>query len=592
MENWQIPFTILTVFGILLTLVFTSTAPEIILMGGLAVLLVSGVVSPEEGLSGFSNEGMLTVGVLYIVVAGLRDTGGIGWLVSSVLGRPKTIMNAQIRLMTPIIGMSAFLNNTPVVAMLIPAVKDWAKQYRLSVSHLMIPLSYAAILGGTCTLIGTSTNLVVNGMMIKNQDLQSFGMFDIAWVGIPAAIAGITYILFFSRMILPERKPAISQLQDPREYTVEMIVEDNSPLVGKTIEDAGLRNLPGTYLMEIDRASRIIPAVSPLEILQANDRLVFVGIVESVVDLQKIRGLTPATNQVFKLDAPRSERCLIETVVSNTCPLVGKTIRAGKFRTMYDAVVIAVARNGERIKKKIGDIVLQPGDTLLLESHPSFYDRMRNSSDFFLVSRIEDSNPPRHEKAMLAMGILLAMVLLVTFNVLSMFKGAMIAAALMLLTGCCTAATARKSVDMQVLLVIAAAFGIGQAMDQSGTARLIANSIIQLAGENPYILLALVYLVTNVFTEMITNNAAAVLVFPIALNTSELLGMNFAPFAITIMMAASASFSSPIGYQTNLMVYGPGGYRFSDYMRIGIPMNILMGIITVTITPNIWPVLK
>ncbi len=586
--DWQAWFTLFDVLVVIGLLIFTRTSPDVVLLGGLTLLLVSGVLTPEQALDGLSNEGLVTVGVLYVVVAGLRDTGGVHWLMHWIFGQTKSLFMAQVRLMAPVTFMSAFLNNTPVVAMLIPAVKDWARQNRLAISKLMIPLSYASILGGTCTLIGTSTNLIVNGLMADEPGMNTLGMFDIAWVGFPCAVVGMTYILLIGRYMLPDRRPVMSNLQDTRQYTVEMFVEPGSALVGKTIEQAGLRNLPGMFLAEIDREGRIIPAVSPQEKLEGNDRLVFVGIVESVVDLQKIRGLKPASDQVFKLDSPRPERCLIETVVSNSCKLVGKSIRDGRFRSTYNAVVIAVARHGERIKKKIGDIVLQPGDTLLLEAHPNFFNQLRHSREFYLMSRIENSNPPRHEKAYLAVVILTGMVLSVSLLGVKMLVAAMVAAGLMIITRSCSVPAARNSVDWQVLLVIAASFGIGRAMFTTGLAEQIATSLIAFAKEDPWITLAIVYFVTTLFTELITNNAAAVLVFPIALSTSQQLGVNFLPFTITIMMAASASFSSPIGYQTNLMVYGPGGYRFSDYIKIGLPLNVMLGITTVILAPIIW----
>lgn len=585
---WQAWFTLFDVFIIIGLLIFTRTSPDVVLLGGLTLLLVSGVLTPEQALDGLSNEGLVTVGVLYVVVAGLRDTGGVHWLMQWIFGQTKSLFMAQVRLMAPVTFMSAFLNNTPVVAMLIPAVKDWARQNQLAISKLMIPLSYASILGGTCTLIGTSTNLIVNGLMADEPGMSTLGMFDITWVGFPCAVVGMTYILLIGRYMLPDRRPVMSNLQDTRQYTIEMFVEPGSALVGKTIEQAGLRNLPGMFLAEIDREGRIIPAVSPQEKLEGNDRLVFVGIVESVVDLQKIRGLKPASDQVFKLDSPRPERCLIETVVSTSCKLVGKSIRDGRFRSTYNAVVIAVARHGERIKKKIGDIVLQPGDTLLLEAHPNFFNQLRHSREFYLMSRIENSNPPRHENAYLAVLILTGMVLSVSLLGVKMLIAAMVAAGLMIITRSCSVLAARNSVDWQVLLVIAASFGIGRAMFTTGLAEQIATSLISLAKEDPWITLAIVYFVTTLFTEFITNNAAAVLVFPIALSTSQQLGVNFFPFAITIMMAASASFSSPIGYQTNLMVYGPGGYRFSDYIKIGLPLNVMLGITTVILVPIIW----
>ncbi|HOL96602.1 MAG TPA: SLC13 family permease [bacterium] len=586
--TWEAWFTLGIILFQMGMLISTRTGPDVILLGGVTLLLVFNVLTPDEALGGLANEGMVTVGVLYVVVAGLRETGGIGWLVEKCLGRPRSTLAAQARLMPPVIAMSAFLNNTPVVAMLIPAVKEWAKNYRLPVSQLLIPLSYASILGGVCTLIGTSTNLVVYGLLLKS-GFPELHMFEITRVGLPVAVLGFFYILLFGRKWLPNREPAFTALSDPREYTVEMIVEPDSPLDGKSIEEAGLRNLTGMFLIEVEREGRILPAVSPQERLKINDRLVFCGIVESVVDLQRIRGLKPATNQVFKLDSPRPDRCLIETVVSSSCALVGRTIRDGRFRNQYNAVVIAVARHGKRIHKKIGDIILQPGDTLLLEAHPSFLEQQKNSRDFYLISRVEDSHPLRHERSYIAMGILAGMVVCVTFGWLSMLKAAMLAAGLMLITQCCKVSTARRSVDWQVLMVIAASFALGNALEKSGLAHTVGHGLISLAGNSPWISLALVYLVTILFTELITNNAAAVLVFPIAMSTARDLGVNFMPFAVVIMMAASASFATPIGYQTNLMVYGPGGYHFTDYMKIGIPLGILVGVTVIGLTPLCWP---
>lgn len=588
---------VLVVLGIVALLALTRYSPDIIFLAGLTVLMVLNILSPAEALAGLANEGMITVGVLFVVVTGLRETGGITWIAQKVLGHPRTLFRAQARLVFPVSLFSAFLNNTPIVAMLIPGIAEWAKNHRYSVSKLMIPLSYAAILGGTCTLIGTSTNLVVNGLLLNELDKQGtsndhihqLGMFEIGAIGLPVALLGLGYILLFSRRALPDRQTVMSEMDNPREYTIEMTVDPAGPLIGKSIEQAGLRHLSGVFLAEVEREGEIIPAVSPTEILRGNDRLVFVGVVDSVVDLQKIRGLLPATNQVFKLDAPRSRRCLIEVVVSNSCPLIGKSVREGKFRSVYQAAIIAVARNGERIRRKIGDIVLRPGDTLLLETRPSFVEQQRNSRDFFLVSRVENSTPPQHERAWIALTILIGMVFVATIGWLSMLEAAMVAAGLMIITRCCTGAIARRSVDWSVLLVIAASFGIGRALDTTGAAATIAGGVLSLAQANPWLALALVYLITTIFTEIITNNAAAVLVFPIALALSEQLGVNFMPFAICIMMGASASFATPIGYQTNLMVYGPGGYRFGDYFRFGAPLNLLVGVVSVTLAPFIWP---
>jgi len=569
-------------------LALTRISPDIVMVGGLTLLLLAGVLSPEQALAGLANEGMVTVGVLYVVVAGMRETGGISWIVHSVLGRPRSLQHAQLRLMTPVAVMSAFLNNTPVVAMFIPAVKDWARRNSLSVSKLMIPLSYASIAGGTCTLIGTSTNLVVNGLLIKTTGSAGLSLLELVWVGVPVTMIVFIFVFISSKWLLPERLPAISRYDDAREYTVEMMVEDGSTLSGKTIEQAGLRQLPGLFLIEIDRQGQVMPAVSSHEVLHDGDRLVFAGIVESVIDLQKINGLKPASNQIYKLDSSRQDRVLVEAVVSDSCPLAGRSVCESRFRNVYNAVIIAAARNGKRIHQKIGDIVLRPGDTLLLEAHHSFRDQQRNSRDFFLVSEIDDASPPQHQKAMLAMSILGLMVVCVTAGWLSMLKASLLAAGMMILTRCISGRAARRSVDWQILIVIAASFGIGSALHSTGAAESIAVSLINLAGGSPAISLALMFVTTALLTAVATNNAAAVIMFPIAITTANNLGTSLLPFVITLMVAASASFATPISYQTNLMVLGVGGYRFSDYIRIGVPLTLLVGITTIIVVPLVW----
>ncbi|MEO0456492.1 MAG: SLC13 family permease [Cyanobacteria bacterium P01_A01_bin.114] len=587
--SWQGWLTITITAAAFLTNAMTPLPPEIVFLGGVGVLFLSGVVDEASALSGFSNAGMITVGVLYIVVTGLQQTGALGWISQHLLGLPKSPGRAMLRLMVPVLGLSAFLNNTPVVAMFIPVVSDWCRKLRISPSKLMIPLSYSAIFGGICTLIGTSTNLVVNGLLISEAGQSGMRVFDIALVGGPCALVGIVYLCLVGRWLLPKRKAAISYGDDIRQYTVEMVVVSDSPLDGKTVEQAGLRHLPGLYLAEIVRGVQVIPAVSPKEILREHDQLVFVGVIDSILDLHRLRGLQPATDQVFKLDTPRSERVLIEAVVSNTCALVDKTIREGQFRTRYNAVVLAVGRNGERLRGKIGDIRLLPGDTLLLEANPVFFERQRVSQDFYLVSSIPDSEPLRHEKAPIALGILLVMVGLAAFGVLNMLQAAILAAIGMLAAGCCSPTRAMRSIQWPVLLVIAAALGMGKALETSGAAGAIASTLVDLAGNNPLLALAVVYGCTMLLTETITNNAAAALMFPIAMSLSNTLEVSLMPFAVAIMLAASASFSTPIGYQTNLMVYGPGGYRFTDFVRVGLPLSLLMWLVTITLTPLFFP---
>ena len=576
----------------LLTLATTQLGTDLVMMGGLTVLMLAGVIGPTDALAGFANESLISIGALYVLAAGLRETGALNQLVGRIFGHPQSATVAQARMMLPVAFMGAFMNSTPLVASFLPYVSDWARQCRISPSKLMIPLSYAAIFGGTCTLIGTSTNLVVNGLLTQQAHLPGMGFFQLAWIGVPCALLGIAYVLYMGRWLLPERIPVFSLDQDAREYTVEMMVAKNSPLVGQTVAAAGLRGLPGLYLVEIDRGGEVIPAAGPDETLKGGDRLVFAGVTESVVDLQRIKGLTPATNQVFKLDAPRTARTLIEAVVAPNCPLVGKTVREGQFRTVYKAVVIAVARHGKRIKGKIGDIVLRGGDTLLLETDREFPGRHRNSRDFLLLHMLEGSVVPRHERSWIAWSILLGLVLVKGFNLLPLSTVAFLAAGLMIATRCVSIAAARRSVNYEVLIAIGASFGIGRALETSGAASVIAHGLLALAHDDPLWLLVAIYGGTMLLTEVVTHNAAAVIVFPIALATTQALGLSFTPFVMAITMAASASFATPIGYATNLMVYGPGGYRFSDFLRFGIPLNLMMWAVTVTIIPRVWPLVR
>jgi di/tricarboxylate transporter len=576
------------VFSTFALLIFTRIAPDFVFLGGLAVLLLTGVLEADEAFIGFNSQGLVTIGALYVVVAGLKETGGLSWISQNVLGRPATATGAQLRLMLPVSALSAFLNNTPVVALFIPVVIEWCNRIRINPSRLLMPLSYASILGGTCTLIGTSTNLVVNDLMITRYGNAGLHMFEISKIGLPMAIIGILFIVLFSRL-LPTRKTFQEIVANPREYTLEMKVTAASQLVNTTIENAGLRNLPGVFLAELIRDEHVITAVTPNEVLLAEDHLVFVGNIDSVKSLYGFQGLQPATNQLFKLGDPRHKRILVEAVVSHTCPLVGLSIRKSRFRERYNAVVVAATRNGERVTGRLGDIQIRAGDTLLVEANAGFIPRQRESRDFYLVSAVDDSSPKQFERAPLAFLILIGMVVLAAVSLLSMVKAALLAAALMLITGCCSPASARRSIEWEVLLTIAAALGLGMALEKTGTATVLAGSILNLTGDNPWVALALVYIVTSVATEVITNFAAATLIFPVAMNTAEQLGVSTMPFVICLMLAASASFATPVGYQTNLMVYGPGGYRFSDYLRIGIPLNIVLGAVAILLTPLIWP---
>jgi di/tricarboxylate transporter len=543
----------------------------------------------KDLLSGFASEGLWTVAALFVVAAGLSATGAMQRITTPLLGRPSSTLAAQARLTIPVATLSGFLNNTPLVAMFLPVVNDWCRRQQLSPSKLFMPLSFAAVLGGLCTIIGTSTNLVVNGLLINDPDHpRTMGFFTVGAIGLPCAIVGVGYLLIAGRWLLPDRRPAIQSGDDARQYTVEMLVDDSGVLDGQTIENAGLRHLPGLYLTEIERNGDVMSVVGPETKLFRGDRLVFVGVLDSVVDLRNIRGLLPASNQADKLNAPTHRRKLVEAVVSDHHPLIGKTIRQGRFRTTYHAAVIAAARNGQRLIGKIGDIVLQPGDTLLLEAGEGFVERNRNRRDFYLVSGLDGPANLRHERAWVALVVLGALVTMGVAGV-PMLHAGLIAAGLIWLSRCITGNEARNAIDWQVLVVIGAAMGIGNAVLSTGLAQGVANGLLGINGQHPWLALCAIYVLTNVFTELLSNNAAAVLVYPIAKATAMTLGVDLMPFVIVLMIAASAGFATPIGYQTNLMVYGPGNYRFLDYTRMGLPLNALVMAVTVTLTPWVFP---
>lgn len=585
--DYDVYLTLATIASVLSALFLTRIAKDVILMAGLCFLVISGILTPIEGLSGFANPGVMTIATLYIVAAGLKETGAIQWIARRILGKPKTISQATIKVFMPSSILSAFMNNTAVVAMFIPSIQDWAKRTKIPASKLLLPLSYAAILGGTCTLIGTSTNLVIDGLLQSTKD-HALSMFSLIWLGVPLVIIGGGFLYLFGNRLLPNRQDAIEQLDTAREYSVNVIVDPGGPLQNKTIEEAGLRNLTYGFLIEVRRNERLITAVSPDTVLFANDELIFVGAPECAREIRLIHGLLPATDETDKLQITHHERCLVEAVIGPEFTGLDQSIKDSKFRTRFQAVILSVSRNGQRIEGKIGDIQLQVGDTLLLETSQDFVGQYRSRRDFLLVSAINDSTPPAFSKAPIALMILAAMILLSASGLLSILESAFLAAGSMLASRCVSVTKARRNIDLTVITVIAASFSLGMAMTKTGTADLIAKNLILSLEPSPWIALAMIYLLTVTFTEMITNNAAAILMFPIALAIAEQLGVNYLPFVIAVMFAASASFITPLGYQTNLMVMGPGGYHSKDYLRIGIPMSLITAICSICLIPTIW----
>lgn len=587
--EWDGWLTLLLTLGALVVLTLTRIGPHLVMMAVLTILSALGILTSSEALAGFSNSGLITVAAMFVVAAGIYGSGGVDQLVNRVLGQPRSVRSALSRIFVPSVMLSGFMNNTPVVATMIPAIHAWSRKINIPPSKLMIPLSYAAILGGTLTLIGTSTNLVVNGQYQALTGTDGFSLFSITLVGLPVAVAGLAFMWFLFPRWLPDRshKEAFGNL---REFTLEVTVATNGPLVGKTVAEAGLRHLERVYLVEIERQGTIVTAVPSEEKLLGGDRLVFAGDTQAISDLLRINGIVPSEENGHSeaLTRNRAERRLVEAVVSPHCSSVGQAIRDARFRDQYGAVVLAVARNGERVKGNLGTIKLEAGDTLLLEARPAFVSRQRYNKDFLLVNDL-DEEPPRHERAFLSWMILVGVVVAAGFGWISMLNAALIGAGLMIITGCCSVSQAEKSLDLTVIITIAAAFALGAALQKTGVAAFMAANIIDLSNGVPWLMLILTYVVVSMLTETITNNAAAVLMVPIVLEVTERAALNNEPFIFAIMMAASASFATPLGYQTNLMVYGPGGYRFSDFLKVGLPMNIFIGAVTLTVLLIGWP---
>lgn len=590
--EWEGWLSLSLTVGALGVLIFTRIAPHLVMMAVLTILSALGILSGSEALSGFSNSGLITVAAMFVVAAGIHSSGGVDLLVNKVLGQPTSARSAMSRMMAPVVIFSAFLNNTPVVATMIPAILAWSRKIRIPPSKLMIPLSYTAILGGTLTMIGTSTNLVVNGQYQSITGEAGFSLFSITAVGLPVAIAGLTFMWLFFPKWLPDRseKEAFGNL---REFTLEVSVDPHGPLVGKTIAEAGLRHLERVFLIEIERQGNIVSAVPPDQTLEGGDRLVFAGDTQAISDLLRIHGIIPSpeNGHAEDLNKDRADRRLVEAVVSPHCSALGKNIRDAKFRDRYGAVVLAAARNGERVKGNLGTIRLEAGDTLLLEARPAFVARQRYNKDFLLINDL-DAEQPRHERAVLSWVILVGIVVAAGFEMISMLNASLIGAGLMLITGCCTPHQAEKSLDLTVIITIAAAFALGAALQKTGVAAYLAHNIIDISGGVPWLTLILTYLAVSLLTEVITNNAAAVVMLPIVLEITEKASLNPEPFIFAIMMAASASFATPLGYQTNLMVYGPGGYRFTDFIKVGVLMNLFIGAVTVLVLVIGWPLTR
>ena len=600
--GWQAWFTLGILAFTFIVLIRATAPPDMVLWGATVAVTVAGVISPRQALAGLSSESVLTIAGLFVIAAAMRETGALDLLGGHMLGKARSERGVLLRMVPQVTVFSAFLANTAVVAMLIPIITDWCRKARVSPSRLLMPLSFLAILGGMCTLIGTTTNLIVSEAM-EQAHLRAMHMFELTWLGVPSVVVGASYLVLVAPRLLPNRRDLLERIGDSaRQYLVEMRIRPGCPLSGKTVEEAGLRRLPGLFLVEIVRDGRIIAPVEPHEVLIEGDQLAFAGVVQTIVDLERIPGFVPVTEETHDASfAEKRNRRYCEAVISATSPLIARNIRDSNFRALYNAAVIAVHRGGTRLRGRIGDIVLREGDTLLLQAGAHFVEANRNNPDFYLVSSLDSVRPIRHERTAICIGLLVLLVVLLVFGerISAMFGGqislrpvvaALVVAGLMMLTGCISVSDARRAVSLDVLLIIAAAFGLATALQTSGAAAAIAHQLVALTNTgSALVALSVVYLLTVVLGIFITNRAAALLIFPIAMVMAQQLGLNPRAFAITVAGAAVASFASPISYQTNTMVYGAGGYRFGDFVRVGLPLHVLLWIVAMIVIPVVWP---
>ena len=585
---WQAWFTLIIILVMIVALVREWARVDVTILLALSTLLLAGVVTPIEAFSGVAWEAVITIAALYVVAAGVHQTGLLTWIDRWLVQSGGTVTSLLFRVMTPAAVLSAFLNNTPVVAMLIPRMQAVSRKTGISVSKLLMPLSFAAIAGGMITLIGTSTNIIASSL-IREAGLQEFGLFEFAWIGLPAAVLTVAYLSLVGHRLMPDTTPGDRDKTDTLNYRFRLCVPPGSPLAGMSIQKANLRSLGDAYLVYIRRGQDTIGPVAPEEIIREADILTFIGRTDARERLLRETDFFahPTKN---KQDDQETDPPLFQAVISINSTLAGKTLKDVSFREKYEGVVLAIHRKDESIRGALGKVPLKPGDLLIIEAQKGFDRRWSQSEgDFYLVTQDIRKQQPIDERTGLVLAMLAILITLHIVGVLPLSAAAFTGALGMILIGFLRGTQLRQSVDIGVILTITGAFGIGHAVQTSGLATGLGHTIATiLPGQHPLIALLFLYLGAMLVTEIITNSAAVVIMIPIALVTAVDIGMEPRAVALAVTIAASASFLSPIGYQTNLMVMGAGGYRFRDYFRAGLPVSIAVMAITLVAVYLKW----
>jgi len=567
---WITIITVLTMFSILL---FTKLRSDLVFLGAIAILFVTGVLDAKEAFSGFSSTSVVVIGVLFVVVAGLTHTGVLQWIVKHLLGQPKTYPGAVARLMLPVAALSSFLSNTTVVALFVGIVKMWSKRLGISPSKLLIPLSYASGMGGVCTLIGTPPNLIISGLYADHTG-TAMNVLATAVPGLFCLGIGVLSVIAMRRL-LPNRQTPEEALEDVSEYTVELLVPADNPNVGKRIADAGLKDIRGGRLIEVIHYDEVISPVSDDEPIMGGDRLVFAGQIDEILDLKQSHGFVNADHPVFSKSEVGMERQLRTAYVALGSDLIHKKICNTTFEKDNNMTLVAVARYGQRIEQSPHEVKLHAGDMLLLECPPKLNintDQLKSQLHFYE----SDLVPNIGVKTAVSTVIMIAMVVLSALNVLPLLHCAILAAIAMLICQCCSPDQAMKAINWDILMVFAGSVVLGLAIQKTGIAERLAYGILDVCGTNPIVVMTAICLVATFITEFISNTAAGAMFFPIMYNAALQLGYDPFPFLIALMVSVSSSFATPIGSPTHMLVYAPGGYRFVDFIRIGLPMNLII----------------
>ena len=578
--------TIVTVLSMFTILLFTKLRTDLVFLGTMAVIYLTGVLDAGEAFSGFSNTSVIVIGVLFVVVAGMTHTGVLQWIVKHLMGQPNTYTKAVLRLMLPVAALSSFLSNTTVVAMFVDIVKMWSKKLNISPSKLLIPLSYASGMGGICTLIGTPPNLIISGLY-ANHTGHTMNIMATTIPGLFCLFIGVLSIIALRRL-LPDRKAPESAFEATTDYTVELLVPSDNPYIGKTIAESNLNDVHGGHLIELIHYDAVISPVPDDEVLMGGDRLVFAGQVDEILDLKDSHQLVNADHHIFSMKEIDMKRQLQTAFVSFGSPLIGKKINSSDFEKKNNMVLVAVSRQGTRINESPREVVLQPGDTLLLECprHVDFNkDTLKSQLYFFDSMAVANFS----SKTFISVAIMIAMVVLSALNIMPLLQCAFLAAFAMLITRCCSPDQAMKAVNWDILMVFAGSVVLGTAIQKTGLAEQLAFGILDVCGTNPIVVMTAICFVGTFATEFISNTAAGAMFFPIMYETAEELGYEPFPFLIALMISVSSSFATPIGSPTHMLVYGPGGYRFSDFLRIGLLMNLIILAANIIIVNLVYP---